>query len=80
MAWKGQRKHTLIQFFACPGRHAKEEVQLHDYKTPMHRMENGIKMSLAEMIYDILRNPMKKFRQKEEDQKIKERRYHFTTC
>jgi hypothetical protein len=40
-------------------------------------MENGIKMSLAEMMYDVSRDPTRKFRLKEEGQKIKERRHHL---
>jgi hypothetical protein len=36
-------------------------------------MENGIKMSLAEMMYNMLRDPKQKFTLEEEDQKIKER-------
>jgi hypothetical protein len=40
-------------------------------------MENGFKMSLAEMMYNNLRDPKRKFRYKEADQKIKEKRYHL---
>ena len=40
-------------------------------------MENGVKTSLAQMVHDILSNPNRKFRYKERDQKVKERRYHF---
>jgi hypothetical protein len=40
-------------------------------------MKNAIKMSLAEMMYNILCDPKRKFRYKEKNQKIKERRHHL---
>jgi hypothetical protein len=62
--------------FACPGRYAEEEQD--DIKASKHRMNsNGVKISLAEMVYDILSNPKCKFRLQELEQKIVERRYHL---
>ena len=73
----GTEKTYADSIFARPGRQAEEDVQEHDIKAPMHRMENGRKISLAKLMYDILSNPKRKFRYKEEHQKARERQYHF---
>jgi hypothetical protein len=36
-------------------------------------MVNGMKTSLAKMLFDVLSNPKQKLRYKEDDQKVKER-------
>jgi hypothetical protein len=73
----GTEKTYADSIFAQMGRQAKEDAQEHDIKAPIHRMVNGMKTSLAKMLYDILSNPKWKFRQKEDDQKVKEQWYHF---
>jgi hypothetical protein len=73
----GTEKTYADTIFARPGRHAKEDPQEHDIEAPIHRMDNGIKSSLAMMLYNILSNPKRKFRYKGEDQKVKERQYHY---
>ncbi len=73
----GTEKTYADTIFAHPGWHSKEDPQEHGIKAPIHRMDNGIKSSLAMMLYNILSNPKRKFRYKEEDQKVKERRYYY---
>ena len=72
----GTDKTYADMIFARPGRYAEEEEA--DIKASKHRMNSdGVKMSLAEMVYDILRNSKRKFRLQESERKIVERRYHL---
>jgi hypothetical protein len=73
----GTEKTYADSIFARPGRQDKEDAQEHDIKAAVHRMGNGMKTSLAKMLYDIFSNPKWKFRYKKDDQKVKEQRYHF---
>ena len=74
---EGVEKTYADSIFARPGCQAEEDFTVYDYKAPIHRMENGQKLSLAKMMYYILSDPRRKFRYKEEDQKVKERQYHL---
>ena len=76
---QGVEKTYADLIFARPGRLAEvSNNDDEDIKAPTHRMDiNGEKVSLAGMMYDILSNPKRKFRYKDEKQKVTERGYHL---
>jgi hypothetical protein len=76
---EGVEKTYADSIFARPGpgHQVKEDFTVYDYKAPIQRMENGEMSSLAKMMYYILSDPRRWFRYKEEDQKVKECRYHL---
>jgi len=76
---QGVEKTYADSIFARPGRLAEvSDGEDEDIKAPSHRMDiNGVKVSLAKMMYAILSNPKRKFRYKDHEQKVSERRYHL---
>ncbi len=74
----GADKPYTGMIFACPGQYAEEEQD--DIKATKHRMNlDGVKTSLAEMVYNILSNTKSKFWLQESERKIVKRRYHLRT-
>jgi hypothetical protein len=57
----GMEKTYTDIIFACPGQYAKEDNN--DTKAPIHQMDsNGVKTSLAKMLFDVLSNVKRKFK------------------
>ncbi len=69
-------KTYLDKIFARPGLHAEEDDN--DTKASMHCMYcNGMKSSLAKMLYNILSNSKWKFCLHQNERKVMARRYHL---
>jgi hypothetical protein len=72
----GGEKTYLDKIFACPGLYAEEDDN--DTKAPMHCMDcNGMKSSLAKLVYNISSNSKRKFCLHQNERKVMDRRYHL---
>jgi hypothetical protein len=72
----GGEKTFLDKIFARPGLYAEEDDN--DTKATMHCMVcNGMKSSLAKLVYNILSNSKQKFCLHQNERKVMARRYHL---
>ncbi len=72
----GAEKTYADIIFTHPRQYAEEDYN--DTKAPMHRMDsNGLKTSLAKMLFDVLSKAKRKFKLHENDRKVMERRHHL---